>query len=359
MNAISRDAIEIAPPNIALTFARARIEGAIQLLAVGRYARDEITAFNLTRALGAGAGDPIALFNEKGYDALQLAIAAGLQHSPVNVRTNDLLLPVDLREAHVAVGTNFAEHAEESSVDDGPFLFAKLVKPTPSRAPVSARGRLLDYEVELAFVTLEDASLPGIPRYMGLILANDFTDRATLLHHVNPADVTSGEGFTTGKSAEGFLPVGNLFVIPRDVERFTRDIDLRLAVNGETRQQGAMTLAIWDLPELLRQTLALEGKRWAHAGAEVSLPIAHGALPARTMILAGTPAGTIFNGMPRRVMAAGLLRWLAGGWDKPLARRVIEKYIDASRTKRLYLQPGDEVRIEVDRLGAIITPIVE
>ncbi|MBI2422235.1 MAG: fumarylacetoacetate hydrolase family protein [Candidatus Hydrogenedentes bacterium] len=169
-------------------------------------------------------------------------------------------------DAHIAAGANFTAHAEESAVEDGPFLFAKLVRPTPFNAPVRAGTALLDYEVELAYVTLSDTTLPGVPAHMGLLLANDFTDRATLMRHVNPSDVTTGDGFATGKSAEGYLPVGNLFVIPKDLESFTANIDLKLAVNGALRQSGRMTLAVWDLPELLRQTEAGKtpaGNTWA------------------------------------------------------------------------------------------------
>ena len=49
-----------------------------------------------------------------------------------------------------------ADITDEAQVDDGPFLFPKLVTPSGPRAPVSAADRLLDYEVELCWVTLQD-----------------------------------------------------------------------------------------------------------------------------------------------------------------------------------------------------------
>lgn len=351
--------VEIAPPAEALTFARFQLDGMMQLLAVGSYKDDRITACNLTQALGERFRDPVDAFNALGYDALREQIETALKRAPIELAAKDLLLPLVLMDSHVAAGTNFAAHAEESSVEDGPFLFTKHVKPTPFRSSVSAGDALLDYEVELAFVTLSDTPLPGRPRHMGLILANDFTDRAKLMRNLNPADVTSGEGFTTGKSAEGYLPVGNLFVIPRDLKSFTSGIELGLEVNGVTRQKGAMTLLIWDIDELLRQTQARKDVRWKHLGMEIGLPVESDTLPGRTLIISGTPAGTIFSGIPKWTMAAGVARWLAGGWNKPVTERVIENYIAAARKKRNYLQPGDQVDIRVDRLGAIETTIVK
>jgi len=353
------DAVTIAPLDEALTLARTRTDSGIQLLAVHRMEGGEVTAFNLTEALGAEFTDPITAFNIFGYDTLHARIADGFAQAPETIAAEALTLPVDLTSAHVAAGTNFAAHAEESEVEDGPFLFAKLVEPTPFNAPVSAGDALLDYEVELAFVTLSDTTLPELPQSMGLVLTNDFTNRAALLRNVNPDDVTSGEGFTTGKSAPGYLPVGNLFVIPRHFESFADALELKLAVNGALRQQAPMTLAIWDIRELLRQTEARKDVVWEYKGGEARLPVVNGAIPARTLILAGTPEGTVFNGISRGTMAAGLVRWLAGGWGESVTDRVIERYIASARKQGDYLKPGDTVSIQVERMGRIDTPVTE
>ena len=60
-----------------------------------------------------------------------------------------LAVPVDLTSDHIAVGANYPEHAEDASVEEGPFLFPKKVEPTGPYAGITARG-LLDFEVELA-----------------------------------------------------------------------------------------------------------------------------------------------------------------------------------------------------------------
>ena len=353
------DSISIAPLDQALTFARAPIGDTVHLIAVLAYDDTTITGVDLSNVLTDSPTDPIDVFNAHGYESLQTIIENASPDSHVTVATTELEIPATLTDAHIAAGTNFADHAEEATVEDGPFLFAKLVEPTGPYASVSAGEALLDYEVELAFVTLESMPLDQSPKTMGLILCNDFTDRATLLRHIDPSDVTSGIGFTTGKSAPGFLPVGNLFVIPRDLRAFVRDIELHLSVNGESRQQAPMSYAIWDLDELFKQTLAREDTTWDHLGDDVRLPVDDSAVPARTLFMAGTPGGTVFAGVSNSTMARGALRWVFGGWGDPVATHVVENYIATARKRADYLQPGDHVAIRVNRMGEVDTVVTE
>lgn len=353
------DTVEIAPLAEALTFARIQPDGRPRLIAVTAYTSGQLAGIDLATVIGDDATDPIAVFNDLGYDALVKRIESGRESASVSVNASDLVIPVDLTDAHIAAGTNFAAHAEESDVEDGPFLFAKMVTPTPSGSTVRAGDALLDYEVELAFVTLSEAPLPAVPQHMGLILANDFTDRAKLMRHLNPDDVTSGDGFTTGKSAQGYLPVGNLFVIPRDLRAFVADLTIELAVNGLLRQSAPMTLAIWDIDELFRQTQARTDVRWEYQGEQVGLPLKNGAIPARTLILAGTPDGTVFAGLSNRIMALGVMNWIAGGWENSMVDNVIETYIARAEKKQNFLQPGDEVRIHAERMGTIASNVAE
>ncbi len=353
------DSIAVAPLDQALTFARAPIGDTVHLIAVLAYDDATISGVDLTSTLNDSPTDPIDVFNAQGYEPLQRIIERASPESQVTVATKDLEIPVALTTAHIAAGTNFADHAEEATVEDGPFLFAKLVEPTGPFASVSVGNALLDYEVELAFVTLKSMPLDQSPQTMGLILCNDFTDRATLLRHIDPSDVTSGIGFTTGKSAPGFLPVGNLFVIPRDLRAFVAGINLHLSRNDEPRQSAPMSYAIWDLDELFKQTRARENTTWDHHGDDVRLPIEDSAVPARTLFMAGTPGGTVFAGIPKSTIARGALRWAFGGWSKPVAARVVENYIATARKRADYLQPGDHVAIRVNQMGEIRTAITE
>ncbi len=346
--------VAIAPRDVALTFARVGSPGAYQLMLVSSYSNGRVSGINLSDGFGAEADDPITLFAAQGYDAL---IAA--QGAELDVAVEDLTLPVDLTASHIAVGTNFPAHAEEATVEDGPFLFPKEVVPTAFNAPISAGSGLLDYEVELCFVALEDFNVDAPPARAGLILCNDVTNRAKLMRHLNPSDVTSGDGFTTGKSAPGFMPVGNLFVIPKDLRSFAPEIELRLYREAELVQSARQSLAIWDFDEILRQSSNRADVTWAYEGGDVGLPINNGTIPARTGVLGGTPDGTIFKGVDRMAMVMGVVDWLMGGWNKPLTHWVIERHIARAMAQGIYLQPGETVTITTDYLGELANPIVK
>ncbi|MDX2170574.1 MAG: fumarylacetoacetate hydrolase family protein [Deltaproteobacteria bacterium] len=350
--------VAIADPDTALTFARIDTGSESRVIAVTDYADGTVRGVDLAAVRGAAVSDPLPLYAALGYDGVRALIRNAPAAAHVAVAAQRLTLPLELGAHHIAAATNYPEHAADADVDDGPFLFAKLVQPTAATAPVAAGGALLDYEVELAWVTLAPLAPGDEPAAMGLILCNDFTDRDALLRHLDPWDVASGAGFTTGKSAPGYLPVGDLFVIPRDHRRFAADLQLLLAVNGELRQRAPARAMIWDFDALLAQAWAARERRWSHRGATVGLLADPTVIPARTLLLAGTPHGTVFAGIQPRHYAAGLAGWMLGGWDQPLASRVIDAYIADARRAGAYLQPGDRVEIQVDGLGVLRTPVI-
>jgi 2,4-diketo-3-deoxy-L-fuconate hydrolase len=352
------DGVAVADLDQALSFARVRRDGALRVIAVTEYSGGRVRGVDLTTASGAPVSDPLPLHAALGYDGVRDLVRAAPPAARVDIAARELTLPLDLGAQHVAAATNFPEHADDAGVEDGPFLFAKLVQPTAPTAPVAAGSALLDYEVELAWVTLAPLAHGDNPPALGLILCNDFTDRDALLRHLDPWNVASGDGFTTGKSAPGYLPVGNLFVIPRDHRRFVTSLQLSLAVNGALRQQAPASAMIWDFDALLAQTWAARERRWAHRGESVGLLADPNVIPARTLLLAGTPHGTVFDGLRARHYAGGLARWLLGGWDHPLPARVIDAYISDARAAGAYLQPGDRVEIRVDQLGVLRTRVI-
>jgi 2,4-didehydro-3-deoxy-L-rhamnonate hydrolase len=343
-------AIELAPLDRALSFARIDRGAGPELFAVLRYGHDTVDAVPLTADDGTPVSDALRLFAELGYDGLRERIEQGI---PQTLETSALLQPLDLAAHHIAAGTNFTAHADESQVDGGPFLFPKLVMPTGPRAPVAATGRLLDYEVELCWVALQDLGPDDRPAHWGLLLCNDYTDRAALLRHLDPDDIGSGTGFATGKSFDGALPVGDLLVIPRDARAFAQNLLLRLYRNGELRQDAPYRLAIWEIDDILDQAWQRHDTTWAHAGAQVGLFAQRGVLPARTLILSGTPDGTVFQGISTMQKLRGAMRWIAGGFDGALTDAVIETYIADAQAQRSFLQPGETVLIRSDWLGSI------
>lgn len=345
----SAPSVKIAPTGEALSFARL----GRQTIAVSSYADGRVTGL----PVGEPGEDAISLVNRLGYDGVSALIAAG--GTPVSAPVGDLAVPVDLSDRHVAAGTNYREHAEEATVEGGPFLFAKYVAPTPARASVTAGDALLDYEVELCLVTMEPAGTDQ-PAKGGLMLCNDVTDRATLLRNIDPDHPESGKGFTRGKSAPGYLPVGDLFVVPRDLDRYVKGLTLQLSVNGQERQRTPADMWIWDFDRILVESEARRDQVWAHGDGTARLPFdAEGRVPGRTLIMAGTPGGTVFAGIDARSIGRGLAGWLAGGWDRPFKAWVIESHIDLARRQKRYLQPGDRMTIRVDGLGSLDNLVVE
>lgn len=342
--------IAIAPREEALSFARVETASGVATIAVRTY-EDGVLRGQRIDPLFAAGEDAADYILRVGYDAAQSAIES--ISAEVGADAESALVPVDLGAAHIAAGVNYRAHAEEATVDGGPFLFPKFAAPTNARAPIPAGDGLLDYEVELCLISLSPIA-DGARASGGLIACNDVTDRAKLLRGLDPAAPESGAGFPDGKSGEGYLPVGDLFVVPRDLGAFIRTLDLKLSVNGVTRQQAAAKLWIWDFDRILDEARARRGVQWTYGGASVALPFdADGAVPARTLILGGTPGGTVFKGLLPSAYARGLLDWIGGGFRQPVSRAVIEAHIAVSARRGEYLRHKDLVVIEIDRLGAL------
>ena len=345
-----RATIAIAPTDKALTFARAGKGASTQTIVVTRYQDGLVTGIDLAPLLLSGE-DAIAVYNRLGYDAIVAFVASA--KASVSLEAATLAIPIDLRAVHAAVATNYPEHADEAKVEGGPFMFAKVAQPTSSRAAVPASKGLLDYEVELCLVTL--SALPSNAGAKGgLILCNDVTDRAALLRGADINDIASGKGFTDGKSGAGFLPVGELFVVPRDLNAFVEPLELHLSVNGEERQRTRVTNWIWDLDRLLVETAKRSGVSWIWRNGNAQLPVnKDGVLPDRTLVLAGTPAGTVFQGPGTATIVRGAFDWVAKfGQGSPISA-IIERTITDDRASGGYLQPGDVVAIRVDQMGTI------
>jgi len=344
--------VTIAPRSKALSFARLKLDN--RTIAVNDYQEGIVSGVSLDTIMQPGE-DAIALLNRLGYDAVEAF--ADYASNIIHVDEGDLDIPVQLGNKHIAVGTNYREHAQEAEIEGGPFLFPKYVQPTSANTPIAAGAALLDVEVEMCLVTLQPL-LPKSGASGGLILCNDVTDRAALLRYINPDNPESGVGFTTGKSAPGFLPVGNIFVVPRDIRAFSGDLTLQLSVNGNERQRSVVLNWIWDMDRVLIEAASQRGASWVYGGTTARLPFdADGMVPARTLILSGTPAGTIFRGIYPSAIVRGGLTWLAGGWDIPLTQRIIASQIAIAQASGTYLRPGDMVSITVDQMGALANPV--
>lgn len=99
--------LKIASTNDALSFARL----GKQTIAVSSYTNGRVTGL----PIGNSGEDAIRLVNRLGYDGVRALIAAG--GTPITANVADLAVPIDLRDQHIAAGTNYREHAEEATAD--------------------------------------------------------------------------------------------------------------------------------------------------------------------------------------------------------------------------------------------------
>jgi 2-keto-4-pentenoate hydratase/2-oxohepta-3-ene-1,7-dioic acid hydratase in catechol pathway len=306
---------------------------------------------------------------------------------PAGERASRICAPVRLTQAEidagervvVAVGLNYAAHAEEAGGGDV-FLFPKPVAPTPpyGEVPVPAGVSLLDYEIELGFVLLADVDLRRLPsreellRTVAFFVANDVSDREPIIRQA--ALTGPGTGFVEGKGQPGFLPIGPWVV--RGTELFEAlarcgadDLGLRLSVDEgdgfRLRQDARTSRMILDPLEILAR-LAQEVEQIAlispmsvlRGGSPRYYPLAVDAeaprLPAGSLVLTGTPEGVALQAPEAlAVTARGLLR-LRSPFEQ---FRMEERERAAAGEPGGYLAPGDRVRASIDGLGAQIVRV--
>jgi 2-keto-4-pentenoate hydratase/2-oxohepta-3-ene-1,7-dioic acid hydratase in catechol pathway len=152
--------VDIAPLDEALTFAQTKAQDGERLIAVRAYQEGQIRGVDLSSLRASASEDAIDLIHRLGQDAIRAFVQVAKDE--VEVSSDDLGLPIRLGDQNIGVGTNYAEHAAESTVVGSPFLFPKIVQPTAWDAPIPAGDALLDFEVELCLVPLE-ALMPGSP----------------------------------------------------------------------------------------------------------------------------------------------------------------------------------------------------
>lgn len=270
----------------------------------------------------------------------------------------------------IGIGLNYAEHAAEAGQPGEFFAFAKVVAPTgPYRdVPRPADVALLDYEVELAFVALEDIDLGALPprseldSRLAYLQVNDVSDR-------EPIVLGSRAHFTQAKSRPGFMPAGPWLVHGADLRPFddacARPLELSLEVDeasGEhsLRQRADTSFMLRDprallewIGELARERLASEGAPvidGVHRGELWRFPIAKRAgdrlvLPAGSLVATGTPGGIALTApSPLGAIARGLAHGRG-----PFSNFAAEQR--AALDEEGFLQDGDTVVARVDELG--------
>jgi 2-keto-4-pentenoate hydratase/2-oxohepta-3-ene-1,7-dioic acid hydratase in catechol pathway len=182
-----------------------------------------------------------ATLMSKGLD---LARAAAANPTPDRTLADlTLLCPVTTDRQLIAQGLNYASHLREAGFPSGKLPFNTIFRKASScLAPAQSdilrppHVRLLDYEVELGLVMKKAITGPvkiteaNLAEYVGaLVLHNDVSARDVQLPQVQ---------FYKGKSYRTFGPTGPwLTLVDADEVARLGDIEMRLDVNGDTRQQ--------------------------------------------------------------------------------------------------------------------------
>lgn len=305
--------------------------------------------------------------------ALIVAGCASPPARPPTVRCVDIdarcgqFLPLVLRPARVyGIGLSYAGHAAETGGRSDASVRPPVFKKSPSSLNASGRpvhtpsraalietlerlepglGRraerefgdlpvLLDYEVELAFVLLEDADWGRLgekayaPR-IGFFIANDLSARSVaVLGEGRPG---RDDYWGASKSFPGFMPVGPSIWVP---DSPTLDavpcVVLTAEVNGETRQRETTARLLYTPRQILQFIAA-------------ALP---DDLPGEgDVVLTGTPEGVALRVPAWKTALADLL-----GIDR--FTRLFSVIAMAERSGR-FLAPGDEVTVSGGPLGSV------
>ncbi|MQQ08470.1 2-keto-4-pentenoate hydratase [Epibacterium sp. SM1979] len=276
----------------------------------------------------------------------------------------DLLPAAGTASRHIASGTNFPEHQEETQAQSV-FNFPKFGAATPPVTTVSVtEHELLDYEVEIC--ARFDRDIKSVEDFdqarKGFFLCGDFSDRAALMRLIDPDNLDSGKGFSDAKSGPDHFPSGGVFVVPRDWRRFVETERLTTSVNGEPRQDtraGDMILSFRDLVEkILADTTEarfLYQSRYWHLVEDAR--IAQG-----QVLMSGTAEGVIFMPPSLRQILRGSFRYVIDGHvlkGRTPYQAVVETFLNEERKSYRFLQPGDRVSHRSSHMGMISALVVQ
>ncbi|MEV8623675.1 fumarylacetoacetate hydrolase family protein [Streptomyces sp. NBC_01268] len=179
-----------------------------------------------------------AFLASDGVERVRRALAEGTL-PPLDTEGQRIAAPVARPGKIVCIGLNYRDHAAETGapVPERPVVFMKdpATVVGPYDEVLIPRGSVkTDWEVELAVVIGRrarylDSPEQALGHVAGYAISNDVSEREYQLEYSGQWDL--------GKSCETFNPLGPWLVTP-DEAGDPQALGLRLAVNGDTRQDG-------------------------------------------------------------------------------------------------------------------------
>lgn len=254
------------------------------------------------------AGDRAA---EEVYGLTQQALAKGCASRPFDEVKPLAPIPVPRRNI-LCLGKNYLDHAQElaskmqtsAEAPRHPIIFTKatsaVIAPGEPIPAYQAYTQKLDYEAELALIIGRDG------RDIAPADAWDYVFGYTAINDISARDLQKDHHqWFRAKSLDGFAPMGPV-VVHHSAMPAPADIEVKCFVNGEQRQDATFDQLIFDVPTI------------------ISALSAGMSLQAGDIIATGTPGGVGMGFTPPR-----------------------------------YLQPGDEVVVDISGVGELRNPVIE
>ena len=215
------------------------------------------------------------------------------------------LVPVDI----ICIGLNYRKHADEggSPYPEHPVVFMKNIGTLQNPGdnivlPRKLRSDQVDYECELAVVIGKEcmnvSRADALSYVLGYTAANDVSAR-------DWQKCGGGGQWCRGKTFATFCPLGPCITTADEIPN-PNNLTIKTILNGNTMQDWSTSDMIFDVPTLIEFL----------SGSTRLLP--------GTVILTGTPHG-----------------------------------VGAARKPQVFLQPGDEVTIDLEGVGQLTNPVVE
>jgi len=161
----------------------------------------------------------------------------------------DILPPCEPSKI-VCIGLNYADHAEETGMDtpDRPMLFLKppnTVAAHGDTITLPAGKDQVDWEAELGVVIGEQC------RNVDAADAESVIAGYTVVCDVsNRDDQRQEQNWVRGKAFDGGAPLGPVVADP---EHLPEAAEVKLRVNGETKQDSDISQLIFTVPELIEE----------------------------------------------------------------------------------------------------------
>jgi len=271
----------------------------MKLLRYGEFGREKpgiLDAGGLIRDL-SGVVDDLA-GQALGRESLNQIKGLDLEALPLVKGQPRIGAPVGVVPKFLGIGLNYRDHAEETGmpIPEIPIVFAKASSCVsgPYDPVLAPKGfERMDFEVELAVVIgtrAKNASLADAMSFVaGYAICNDVSERS--LQVGGPGE------WIKAKSHDSFGPLGPWLVTTEEIPDPQR-LDLTLDLNGARMQTGSTATMIFGVAEL------------------VSYISKYMTLVPGDVITTGTPPG-----------------------------------VGMARKPRVFLKPGDELRLTVSGLG--------